>query len=206
MKASRSFVLYTQAKRLVKIVKKKLFRLPALFALLVLLPVMALAADLAVVRGGRLNLREYASTSSRSLGLYSTGSWVRIEGQAINGWWPVRTMDGKTGYMAGNYLTFAATGNTGVVRYANGGYVNLRRGPSLDYQIITRVTSGTTVTILNDSYEWNYISAPTANGTYTGYMHDSFIDKGTSTATVTTRYGGKVNVRPGPSSSYNSIG
>lgn len=206
MKASRSFVLYTQAKRLVKIVKKKLFRLPALFALLVLLPVMALAADFAVVRGGRLNLREYASTSSRSLGLYSTGSWVRIEGQAINGWWPVRTMDGKTGYMAGNYLTFAATGNTGVVRYANGGYVNLRRGPSLDYQIITRVTSGTTVTILNDSYEWNYISAPTANGTYTGYMHDSFIDKGTSTATVTTRYGGKVNVRSGPSSSYNSIG
>ena len=186
--------------------KKNLFRLPALLALLVLLPAMALAADFAVVRGGRLNLREYASTSSRSLGLYNTGSWVRIEGQAINGWWPVRTMDGKTGYMAGNYLTFAATGNTGVVRYANGGYVNLRRGPSLDYQIITRVTSGTTVTILNDSYEWNYISAPTANGTYTGYMHDSFIDKNTSTATVTTRYGGKVNVRPGPSSSYKSVG
>ncbi|HIU15600.1 MAG TPA: SH3 domain-containing protein [Candidatus Ventricola intestinavium] len=189
-----------------KIVKTYIVRLIALLALLVLLPVLALAADFAVVRGGRLNLREYASSTSRSLGLYNTGSWVRLEGQAVNGWWPVRTMDGKTGYMSGNYLTFAATGNTGVVRYANGGYVNLRRGPSLDYQVITRVTSGTTVTILDASYEWNYISAPTASGTYTGYMHESFIDKSTTTSTVTTRNGGKVNVRPGPSSAYKSIG
>ena len=186
--------------------KTYIVRLIALLALLVLLPVLALAADFAVVRGGRLNLREYASSTSRSLGLYNTGSWVRLEGQAVNGWWPVRTMDGKTGYMSGNYLTFAATGNTGVVRYANGGYVNLRRGPSLDYQVITRVTSGTTVTILDASYEWNYISAPTASGTYTGYMHESFIDKSTTTSTVTTRNGGKVNVRPGPSSAYKSIG
>lgn len=189
-----------------KIVKTYIVRLIALLALLVLLPVLALAADFAVVRGGRLNLREYASSTSRSLGLYNTGSWVSLEGQAVNGWWPVRTMDGKTGYMSGNYLTFAATGNTGVVRYANGGYVNLRRGPSLDYQVITRVTSGTTVTILDASYEWNYISAPTASGTYTGYMHESFIDKSTTTSTVTTRNGGKVNVRPGPSSAYKSIG
>ena len=32
----------------------------ALMLLLVMLPVMALAADFAVVHGGRLNLREYA--------------------------------------------------------------------------------------------------------------------------------------------------
>lgn len=189
-----------------KIVKKHAIRLLAMITLLLALPALALATDFAVVRGGRLNLREYASSTSRSLGKYSTGSWVRIQGQQSYGWWPVRTMDGKTGYMSGSYLTFAASGNTGVVRYANGGYVNLRRGPSLDYQVITRVTSGTTISILDASYEWNYVSAPTANGSYTGYMHDSFIDKSTSTSVVTTRNGGNVNVRSGPSSAYKSIG
>ena len=37
-------------------------------------------------------------------------------------------------------------------------------------------------------------------------MHDSFIDRGTATATITTKYGGKVNVRSGPGSSYKSVG
>ena len=90
--------------------------------------------------------------------------------------------------------------------YANGGYVNLRRGPSLDYAVVTRVTSGTTISILDASYEWNYVSATVNGATYTGYMHDSLIIKSTTTATVSTRNGGKVNVRRGPSSAYGSIG
>ena len=90
--------------------------------------------------------------------------------------------------------------------YANGGYVNLRRGPSLDYAVVTRVTSGTTISILDASYEWNYVSATVNGATYTGDMHDSLIIKSTTTATVSTRNGGKVNVRRGPSSAYGSIG
>ena len=178
----------------------------ALMLLLVMLPVMALAADFAVVHGGRLNLREYASSTSRSLGKYNSGTWVSVQGQSVSGWVPVRTMDGKQGYMSGNYLTFAQTGNQAVVRYANGGYVNLRQGPSLNYSVITRVTSGTGITILDDSYEWNYVSVNLYGTVYTGYMHDSLIDKSTTTATVVTRNGGKVNVRKGPGSNYGSIG
>ena len=178
----------------------------ALMLLLVMLPVMALAADFAVVHGGRLNLREYASSTSRSLGKYNSGTWVSVQGQSVSGWIPVRTMDGKQGYMSGNYLTFAQTGNQAVVRYANGGYVNLRQGPSLNYSVITRVTSGTGITILDDSYEWNYVSVNLYGTVYTGYMNDSLIDKSTTTATVVTRNGGKVNVRKGPGSNYGSIG
>ena len=174
--------------------------------LLVMLPVMALAADFAVVRGGRLNLREYASSSSRSLGKYNSGTWVTVQGQSVSGWVPVRTMDGKTGYMSGNYLTYAKSGASGVVRYANGGYVNLRQGPSLNYPVVTRVTSGTSITILDASYEWNYVSVNLNGLTYTGYMHDSLIDKSTTTATVVTKNGGKVNVRTGPGSNYGSAG
>ena len=185
---------------------RKTIKLIALLLLLALVPAMALAADFAVVRGGRLNLRQYASKTSRSLGKYDSGSWVTVQGQSTSGWYPVRTMDGKTGYMAGNYLTFAQNGSVGTVAYANGGYVNLRQGPSLDYAVVTRVTSGMTVNILDASYEWNYVSVNVGGATYTGYMHDSLINKSTTTATVSTRNGGKVNVGRGPSSSYGSIG
>ena len=80
----------------------------ALLALLVALPVMTLAAEFAVVKGGRLHLREYASSSSRSLGLYDTGTWVELLENA-GSWYGVRTPDGKRGYMASEYLTFART-------------------------------------------------------------------------------------------------
>ena len=185
---------------------RKTIKLIALLLLLALVPAMALAADFAVVRGGRLNLRQYASRTSRSLGKYDSGSWVAVQGASTSGWYPVRTMDGKTGYMAGNYLSFAQSGSTGTVAYANGGYVNLRRGPSLDYAVVMRVTSGTTITILDASYEWNHVSVNVGGATYMGYMHDSLINKSTTTATVSTRNGGKVNVRRGPSSSYRSVG
>lgn len=59
---------------------------------------------------------------------------------------------------------------------------------------------------MDDSYEWNYVSVNLYGTVYTGYMHDSLIDKSTTTATVVTRNGGKVNVRKGPGSNYGSIG
>lgn len=186
--------------------RKNLLRLLALLTLLFALPAMALAADYAVIRGGRLHLREYASSGSRSLGLYDSGTWVELVENAGSGWWSVRTPDGKRGYMAQSYLNLGASAESGTVRYANGGYVNLRSGPSLDYSVLMRVTSGTSVTVVNDSYEWNYIAVPTSGSTVYGYMHDSFIDRGTATATITTKYGGKVNVRSGPGSSYKSVG
>ena len=175
---------------------RKTNKLLAALTLLLTLPALALAADFAVVRGGRLNLRQYPSSSSQSLGKYDSGSWVDVQGQGASGWYAVRTMDGKTGYMAGNYLTFAQSGSIGTVAYANGGYVNLRRGPSLDYAVVARVTSGTTISILDASYEWNYVSATVNGATYTGYMHDSLIIKSTTTATVSTRNGGAA--RPPP--------
>lgn len=188
-----------------KYVRKNLWRIAALLALLALLPAMALAESFAVVKGGRLNLRETPSTSSRSLGKYGTGSWVLTTADMGNGWSEVRTMDGKHGYMSTNYLQFAGIYGTGTVRYANGGYVNLRRERSLDSSVIIRVTSGSTVYIQDEYNEWNCISVTQGGVTYTGYMHESFINKSSSTATVTTRNGGKVNLRSGPSSSYGSI-
>ena len=187
--------------------RKNWIRSLALALLLCALPVLAWADQFAVVKGGRLNLREYPSASSSSLGKYATGTWVSVTGNAGNGWYSVRTLGGKTGYMSGSYLNFGADASTGTVKYANGGYVNLRSGPALTYSVTMRVTSGTTVTIVNDSSEWNYIGVTYNGYTTYGYMHDSFIDRGsTTTAVVTTRNGGRVNVRSGPSSGYKSVG
>lgn len=186
--------------------RNKLLRMTALTAVLMLLPVLAFAADFAVVSGGRLNLRKYATTSSTSLGKYATGSWVEIKGDGGNGFAYVKTMDGKTGYMSRNYLNTAVDANAATVKYANGGYVNLRSGPALTYDVLMRVTSGTNVTIENDSYEWNYISVFHGGQILCGYMHDSFLNKAAGTSVVTTRNGGKVNVRSGPDSDYASIG
>ncbi len=186
--------------------KRKIIRAAALLALLVLLPALALADSFALVRGGKLNLREYPSTSSQSLGKYNTGSWIRVTGTAQSGFVRVQTMDGKSGYMDSSYLNFGTGANQATVRYANGGYVNLRSGPSLNYAVIVRVTSGNVVTVLDESYEWNRISVVQGGQTYTGYMHDSFLNKSTTKATISTRYGGKVNLRSGPSKSYGSMG
>ena len=201
-----SFVLWILRLRWVTDVKRKIARLVALFALLAALPALALAADFAVVKGGQLNLRAQPNTSSKSLGRYSTGSWVRVDGYANGGWYLVHTMDGKTGYMSQGYLDFGAGTNTSTVRYANGGYVNLRSGPSMDAGVIMRVTCGTQVVVQSSAGDWDYISLSVNGSTVYGYMLRSFLESATTSAVVTTRNGGKVNVRSGPSSSYGSIG
>ena len=183
-----------------------MIRLLAAVMLLALLPALAAAAEFGVVKGGRLNLRQYANATSASLGKYATGTWVELIQLQSNGWWQVRTLDGKSGFMSGNYIERGASASDGTVKYANGGYVNLRSGPSLNYSVLMRVTSGSQVTILSDTNEWNYISVNNGYGVTNGYMHDSFISRAVTTATVTTRNGGKVNLRSGPSSSYPSIG
>ncbi|MGN0773257.1 MAG: SH3 domain-containing protein [Candidatus Ventricola sp.] len=177
----------------------------ALLLLMALLPASALADRFAVVKGGRLNLRQYPSTSSYSLGKYDTGSWV-LAGSESGGWCQVKTMDGKRGYMSAGYLDFGQYGGGATVRYANGGYVNLRSGPSTDAGIIMRVTSGSTFYMQGSYGGWRYGYVYSGGTPVYGYMSEAFLDTGTTTSVVTTRNGGKVNVRSGPGSSYASVG
>ena len=92
------------------------------------------------------------------------------------------------------------------MRYAQGGYVNLRSGPSLETAAILQVRSGTHVSILGMTGSWYYVSLMQNGQKYSGYMHESLVNTGTSRAYVSTRNGGKVNVRSGPSFSYGSLG
>ena len=77
--------------------RKNIVNMLALFALLCILPVVSLADQFAVIKGGRLNLRAYPSASGTSLGKYASGTWVIVTGDAGNGWYSVRMLGGKTG-------------------------------------------------------------------------------------------------------------
>ena len=83
----------------------------------------------------------------------------------------------------------------------------MRSGPGTDYPVTMRVTTGTQITVVNDSGEWDYIAVNSNGTTLYGYMYETYINRGqATTAVVSTKNGGKVNVRSGPSSSYSSVG
>lgn len=185
--------------------KKNLARVLALCLVLALLPALALADRFAVVKGGRLNLRQYPSTTSYSLGKYDSGTWV-LAGSESNGWYQVKTLSGKKGYMSGAYLDFGGYNGGSTVKYASGGYVNLRSGPSTDASIIMRVNSGSTFYMQGNYGGWCYGHVYSGSQQVYGYMYETFLSSGSSTAVVTTQNGGKVNVRSGPGSSYSSVG
>ena len=185
--------------------RKKIIRIAALLLVLALLPALALADRFAVVKGGKLNLRAYPSAQSASLGKYDTGTWV-LAGSEQNGWYAVQTLSGKKGYMSASYLDFGGYNGGATVKYANGGYVNLRSGPSIEDNVVMRVTSGSTAYIQGLYGEWYYLYVNANGRRVYGYMHESFLDTGVTTSVVTTRNGGKVNVRSGPGSGYSSIG
>ncbi|MBR5301412.1 MAG: SH3 domain-containing protein [Clostridia bacterium] len=185
--------------------KKNCIRALALYLVLALLPALALASEFAVVKGGRLNLRQYPSTDSYSLGKYDTGTWV-LAGNESNGWYEVKMLNGKRGYMSSAYLDFGTSGGSAVVKYANGNYVNLRSGPSTDAAVIMRVPSGSTFHIQSNYSGWCYGHVNVGSQTVYGYMYETFLGSSPSTAVVTTQNGGKVNVRSGPDSSYSAMG
>lgn len=185
--------------------RKTFIRALALCLALSLLPALALADRYAVVKGGRLNLRQYPSTDSYSLGKYDTGTWV-LAGSEQNGWYSVQTLSGKRGYMSGAYLDFGAYNGGATVKYANGGYVNLRSGPSTDAGVVMRVTSGSAFHMQGNYGGWCYGYVYSGSQQVYGYMYETFLSSGASTSVVTTQNGGKVNVRSGPGSSYSSIG
>lgn len=185
--------------------KKNTIRLLALALLLALLPTLAMAMGVryGVVQGGRLNLRAAPYSGSASLGLYNAGTWVVVDDPRDGVWYAVHTLDGRTGYMMSSYVKMSADSNQATVKYAPGGYVNLRQGAWENAPVLLRVPSGSKVYTYGTTGEWTNV---TYNGDYSGFMMTAFLSTGTESATVVSRNGGKVNVRSGPGKNYGSVG
>lgn len=197
---------------------KRFFAVLLVAALLLsLLPAAAMAAKYATVVGGWLRLRSAANFNATTITSYYTGTEVEILG-TTGGWYKVRTPDGRTGYMYGQYLKVGSSssssgssvGNAYVTSH-NGYGVRMRTGPGTGYRVIRTYDVGTPVTVLQSGSYWSKISV---NGTV-GYMMTQFLTYGSGSsssdsvvcyATIWSRNGYGVRLRSGPSKNYGTIG
>jgi uncharacterized protein YgiM (DUF1202 family) len=112
--------------------------------------------------GGYVNVRKTANTTSEVLTRVLTGTSVTITG--VSGRWYQVKVNGYTGYIYDTYITEGSTAKTTV-------NVNLRKGPGTEYDIVTTLASGTSVTVMSKSGNWSYVKV----GSTYGYIHSSYI-------------------------------
>ena len=86
--------------------------------------------------------------------------------------------------------------STGIVTTQSGGYVNVRKSANTTSEILTRVLSGTSVTITGVSGRWYQVKV---NG-HTGYIYDTYLTEGVTAKTTVN-----VNMRKGPGTEYAII-
>ena len=110
----------------------------AVVMLISMIPAASMAAQYATVVGGWLRLRAGASFEADTITSYYTDTVVEILGNSGN-WYRVKTPDGRTGYMYGDYLKLGASGSSTANAYVtshNGYGVRLRKGPGTGYRVI----------------------------------------------------------------------
>ena len=139
----------------------------------------------ATVTATSLNVRSGAGTSYSVITKLSKGTVVDVLESASNGWKEVKTSNGTTGWVSGSYLT------TGVVEYpstdnstsqtsykatVNTDSLNMRKGAGISYSVITKLSKGTVVDVLESaSNGWKKIK--TSNGTI-GWVSGSYLANG----------------------------
>lgn len=184
-----------------------------------MMPAVSHAAQYASVVGGWLRLRSAANFNADTITSYYTGTQVEILSQA-GSWYHVRTPDGRTGYMYGQYLQLGTiitpTGSENAWVTSHNGYgVRLRKGPGTGYRVIRTYDVGTPVTVLQRGNYWCKINV----GGTVGYMMTQFLNFGGGSvgsvpsdgnvicyATIWSRNGYGVRLRTGPDKSYSKIG
>ncbi|MBQ2833945.1 MAG: SH3 domain-containing protein, partial [Clostridia bacterium] len=155
----------------------------ALVAALVLCGYLSAQAEgvcAAVIDGrnsSRVHLREAETAKSDSLGLFFTGTEVECLSDPQEEWTHVE-LGRLRGYIKSSYLRTGSRARSvdayswrGVVRAKN--YINMRKGPSTEYQLAGRLDAGTEVVILGQTVEnWYYVEADGQ----TGYVSAKLIE------------------------------
>lgn len=133
---------------------------------------------------GRLNLREYPSQDSRSLGLYANGTAVTALNRS--GSWAYVYVNGMYGYMMLSYLTTnpyipvqptaqpVFPSYQAVTKYiytGNSGKLHLREYASQNSRSLGLFPNGTQVQAIDMLNGWSYVSF----GGYTGYMMTKYL-------------------------------
>ena len=177
----------------------------------------------AVVTGNDVRMRSGPSTSYSIICDFDKGTQVSVTG-ASGGWYAI-SVNGKSGYMSSDYLSFAQASQptpspapTTPVTPAADGYaaqvigtsVRLRQGPGTSYGIVTYCSKGAAVTVHSSENGWYKLSY---NGNV-GYMSGDYVrispKESYSPAKSASMNANGVNLRMGPStdlfSSVKKIG
>ena len=139
----------------------------------------------ATVTADSLNVRSGAGTSYSVITKLSKGTVVDVLESASNGWKKIKTSGGTTGWASGDYLTTGSAGNsstdnstsqTSYKATVNTDSLNIRKGAGTSYSVITKLSKGTVVDVLESaSNGWKKIK--TSNGT-TGWVSGSYLANG----------------------------
>lgn len=176
------------------------------------------------VSGNRLNLRTQPNQNATSLGKYYAGTPVQPTGRSSNGYYQVR-IGTFTGYMDARYLTnnpYSLTSELPQVTVNHpGSGLNLRLGPSTDYQKVTWLPHGTQVTVLGIRQDgWyhvmaldqvGFVSCEYLSRTFSWQYGDSDAASSSVVATLVVAGGGSDNqaclhLRKEPSTYAESLG
>ena len=139
----------------------------------------------ATVTATSLNVRSGAGTSYSVITKLSKGTVVDVLESASNGWKKIKTSNGTTGWVSGDYLTTGSAGNsstnnstsqTSYKATVTADSLNVRKGAGTSYSVITKLSKGTVVDVLESaSNGWKKIK--TSNGTI-GWVSGSYLANG----------------------------
>ena len=168
-------------------------------------------SNIAIVNTDGLNFRNGAGTSYSIIKVLNKGEKVEVISES-NGWSKVKH-DSRLGYVASQYIDKATTNYT--IKEVNTDGLNVRTGPSTSYATIGKLNKGTRVEVISESDGWSKINY----NNKTAYVSSGYL-KAVSTSTPDTKPEDTtqqykeikvvntdgLNVRKGPSTSYESIG
>lgn len=132
-----------------------------------------------------LNVRTGPSTGNDIISKVQEGQVLQVIGEE-NGWFKVN-VNGKTGYVSGDFVTTGENKGT-AVQQGTGNYtvnvssLNVRTGPSASHTVVGTVSKGQTVQVVGEVQDWFKINH---NGG-TGYISKDFVTKGGTNTNVST--------------------
>lgn len=174
--------------RIHRTLKRELTLFLTVFLLAVCLSFSASASQPGSVLGDSVRLRREPSTSADVVGVLNRGDTLEILDSSTEGWLKVSHTDANgeshTGYLARELVSVGAAAGDAEVNHAGvtqtatitGGGVRLRGDASTDASVLTLISDGEVVTILDDSTEdWVKVSYSGPDGNFTGFIASDYL-------------------------------
>lgn len=123
----------------------------------------------ATIGGSAVNFRAEPSTEAAIITRLEKDT--EIELVAVEDGWCKVVYDGQTGYISADYVAVNGVAVQGAQGIVNGSHVNVRSGPSTEYDVVTRLSTGTIVDLSARVGDWYAIRYDDV----TGYISADYV-------------------------------